>query len=81
MSGAGGGGFVFVLTKEPNMVDEVKAVIKKMKVESCFCASIAHVKFTNILFQFPIGLQTGEERIVKEIKTIVISGSFQVSVT
>ena len=56
MSGAGGGGFIFVLTKEPNMVDEVKAVIKKMKVESCFCASIAHVKFTNILFQFPIGL-------------------------
>nr|XP_058947524.1 L-fucose kinase-like [Pocillopora verrucosa] len=31
MSGAGGGGFIFVLTKEPNMVDKVKAVIKKMK--------------------------------------------------
>lgn len=32
MAGAGGGGFIFVLTKEPNMVDEVKAVIKSMKV-------------------------------------------------
>ena len=32
MAGAGGGGFIFVLTKEPNMVDEVKAVIKAMKV-------------------------------------------------
>ena len=32
MAGAGGGGFIFVLTKEPNMVDEVKAVIKEMQV-------------------------------------------------
>ena len=32
MAGAGGGGFIFVLTKEPNMVDNVKAVIKSMKV-------------------------------------------------
>ena len=32
MAGAGGGGFIFVLTKEPNMVDEVKNVIKKMAV-------------------------------------------------
>lgn len=31
MAGAGGGGFIFVLTKEPNMVDDVKAVIKSMK--------------------------------------------------
>lgn len=30
LAGAGGGGFIFVLTKEPNMVDEVKNVIKKM---------------------------------------------------
>ena len=32
MAGAGGGGFIFVLTKEPDMVDEVKAVIKEMQV-------------------------------------------------
>ena len=32
MAGAGGGGFIFVLTEEPNMVDDVKAVIKSMKV-------------------------------------------------
>ena len=39
MAGAGGGGFIFVLTKEPNMVDEVKAVIKSMKVEVLFSFS------------------------------------------
>lgn len=38
MAGAGGGGFIFVLTKEPNMVDEVKAVIKSMKVLFCLQA-------------------------------------------
>ena len=32
MAGAGGGGFIFVLTKEPNMVDKVKTVIKEMQV-------------------------------------------------
>ena len=32
MAGAGGGGFIFVLTKEPNMVDKVKAVIGEMQV-------------------------------------------------
>lgn len=30
MAGAGGGGFIFVLTKEPNMVDEVKDAVTKM---------------------------------------------------
>ena len=32
MAGAGGGGFIFVLTKEPNMVDEVKDAVTKMAV-------------------------------------------------
>ena len=40
MAGAGGGGFIFVLTKEPNMVDEVKAVIKSMKVLFCLQAKL-----------------------------------------
>ena len=43
MAGAGGGGFIFVLTKEPNMVDEVKAVIKSMKVLFCLWACYSSV--------------------------------------
>jgi len=32
MAGAGGGGFIFVLTKEPNMVEKVKELIKEKQV-------------------------------------------------
>ena len=32
MAGAGGGGFIFVLTKEPNMVDKVKELINEKQV-------------------------------------------------
>lgn len=32
LTGAGGGGFVVLLTKEPNMADKVKAVIQENRV-------------------------------------------------
>lgn len=32
MAGAGGGGFIFVLTKEPNMVEKVKELIEEKQV-------------------------------------------------
>lgn len=32
LTGAGGGGFLVLLTKEPNMGDKVKALIQAMKV-------------------------------------------------
>ena len=32
LTGAGGGGFLVLLTKEPNMADKVKAVIQEKKV-------------------------------------------------
>jgi len=44
LAGAGGGGFIFVLTKEPNMVDEVKNVIKKM--------AVGFFKFCSLFYDF-----------------------------
>lgn len=32
MAGAGGRGFIFVVTKEPNMVEKVKELIKEKQV-------------------------------------------------
>lgn len=56
MAGAGGGGFIFVLTKEPNMVDEVKAVIKSMKV--LFCLQAKHQRFVLFVLIFPLLFST-----------------------
>ena len=36
LTGAGGGGFLVLLTKKPNMADKVKAVIQKKKVLDIF---------------------------------------------
>ena len=42
LTGAGGGGFLVLITKEPNMADKIKAVIQEKKVdEVCFVQTVA----------------------------------------
>ena len=45
LTGAGGGGFLVLITKEPNMADKVKAVIEEKKVVKVFFASKSVKKF------------------------------------
>ena len=37
MTGAGGGGFLVLITKEPNMADKIRAVIEEKKVLAPEC--------------------------------------------
>ena len=37
MTGAGGGGFLVLITKEPNMADKIRAVIEEKKVVAPEC--------------------------------------------
>ena len=48
MTGAGGGGFLVLITKEPNMADKIRAVIEEKKVlaPECHIPSIQAKKST-----------------------------------
>lgn len=60
LTGAGGGGFLVLLTKEPNMADKIKAVIQEKKVLEFFIIlehAILSQHYIKIKMTFYSGLQ------------------------